>query len=87
MTQTPHAIDAGFTRIDEQRRPLMEFLSDVRAVHSLRQYPVGEHHRGATLTFAEIPAWAQGLAEGEPALASEAMLDDGHHRVSKLIPE
>jgi hypothetical protein len=53
----------------------------------VRDKPVGEHHRGATLTFADISAQAQGLAEGEPALAREAMLDNGPHRMSTLMPE
>ena len=39
--------------------------------------PVGEYHHGAAFTFADIAAQAQGLAEGEPALSREAMLDNG----------
>ena len=43
----------------------------------VRDETVGEHHRRAALAFADIAAEAQGLAEREPALARETMLDDG----------
>ena len=43
----------------------------------VRDESVGEHHRRAALAFADIAAKTECLAKGQPALAWEAMLDNG----------
>src|ERR1700682_4860014 len=43
----------------------------------IRNEAVGIDNRRAVLAFADVAANAQGLAEGEPTLADEALRDDG----------